>query len=443
MAFEPLSYEDLVELWRLLFPGSYTFPIENEFNGQGFDVFSQQARIFAEAAEAVAVTQQVYYKLPHSTQVRPQAMGGQKASGTVNITRTSPTLGEISLEPGTLLEATVQGTRGEPVRIGTFKLTQFAILTPGDPGPVTVTAEALRVGYQGNVAPDSITSFVELGTADVETSVAAGNLLTDTGIGDRFTEQMLNRYVVFTAGPNVGTPPRKIIAAAPVGQVTVDGPALIQGPNQQVQVVEFDSLGLSVEQPDAFTGGRHAWLDAIGAERGIYRQDGETDEQFVLRICFLADTITPGAIERLCARILAPCGICCEITERGSTSDAMIWDLPTSLAPQIMSPWDEPGTVWDSLATQNRFLDIRVSCGNTGEIGFAYDAQPFAPVDDNAWDWPDLGPQLSPPVWDGFPAGYNACIAAYADALNNALAAGISYQITKDCTLDCVCEPAP
>lgn len=449
MAFEPLTYEDLVQLWREIFPRSYTVPMEAEFNGQGFDAFSQQARIFAEAAEAVAVTQQVYYKLPHSTQIRPQAMSGRQARGEVLLSRTQSALGQISINPGTLLEATVRGTRGEPVRIGTFRTLSGAVLSPGSNGPITVVCECTREGYQGNVAPGSITSFVELGRADSVVTVSAGNVLTDNGLADRLTEDMVGRYLTFVTGPNASTTPRKILSAAPLGQVTVDGPALVNGPDQVIQVLEYDDLGLVVGQPEAFSGGRHAWLDAIGAERGIYRQDGETDEQFVLRICFLADSITPGAVERLCNRILGACGICCRIIENGDATSTFIYDLPVDLAPDIRSPWDDPdapgnGVVWNSRATQTKFLTIYVGCGNAGEVGFAYDASPFAPLNDNAWDWPEVGGfQESPPVWDGFPAGVNACIGSFIDALRTTLAAGVGFQIIKDCSLDCGCVPAP
>ena len=47
MAFPPLTQEELIELWRRMNPPSYTVPIEDEQNGQGFDIPSAQAEIFA------------------------------------------------------------------------------------------------------------------------------------------------------------------------------------------------------------------------------------------------------------------------------------------------------------------------------------------------------------------------------------------------------------
>lgn len=447
MAFEPLSYDELVELWRQLLPTSYTAPLEAEFDGQGFDAFSQQAKQFAWAGEAIAVTQQTYYKLPHSTQIRPEAAGGRAATGTVLIERgQGTTLGEVVLNSGTVLEAVVLNTQGVEIVIGEFALSEFVTLSPGAPGPLAVAAHATRVGYQGNILPDSITRFKLLGRADVTGQVGVGNSIVDVGTPDRFTEDMAGRYVTFGTGPNAGTTPRQILTAG-LGTITVSGVPLTPGP-QQVSVVEYEDLGLTVTQPAAFGGGVHAWLDDIGKERNLYRQDGETDNDFRSRVCFLADTISPGAVERLCHRILAPCGICCEITERNNAENAFIYDLPTVLAPDIRSPWDDPdapgnGVLWDSLGTSTRFLQIRVSCSNAGEIGFAFDADPMQPEDDNAWDWPDLGPQQSPPVWDGYAVSYNACVGAFADALRNILAAGVGFEIIQDCSLECACEPAP
>lgn len=447
MAFEPLSYDDLVELWRQLFPPSYTSPLENEFGGQGFDAFAQQAQQFARAAEAIAVTQQTYYKLPHSTQVRPEAAGGSAATGQVLIERgQGTTLGEVTLNQGTLLEAVVLDTQGREIVIGEASLSAFVTLSPGNPGPLAVAAQSTRVGYQGNFLADSLTRFKLLGRADIAGLVTAGNVITDTGLPDRFTEDMVGRYVTFGTGPNQGTTPRQVLVAS-LGSVTVSGAALTLGP-QQVSLLEYEDLGLTVTQPAAFAGGVHAWLDDIGQERGIYRQSGESDADFRTRVCFLGDTVSPAAVERLCNRVLAPCGVCCEIVERGTPENAFIYDLPTWLAPDVRSPWDDPdspanGKTWDALGTQTRFMQIKVSCGNGGEIGFAYDVNPMRPTDDNAWDWPDLGSQLSPPVWDGYAVGYYACVTAFVVALRNILAAGVSFEIIRDCSLTCACQPAP
>ncbi len=423
MTFPALTYEDLIALFERILPRSYVTPIQNEGDGQGFDIFSQQARQFARAADAASITTQAYYLLPNSREVAPPAAGAQAATGELLVSRdVGSAIGAVTIPISTVFVATVESTTGSEVAIGEFRSTAEVTIPSGSLGPVTVPVESTRVGYQGNVAAGSVTSFKLLSEAVVTCEVSAAqppNTLTDDGTPDRFVEAMLGRYVRFTVGPNVGALARQITAASLVGEVIVEGPNLAPGPGQVVEIPEWEGLGLRVSQPAPMTGGRHAWLDAIGFERGQVRAAGETDDEYRLRLNQLADVVSPGAIERIIRRTLGPDCVSWRFQEAGSPSlPGFFWDV---------SALD--GGNWENgwlLAPSSPYFIVRVGPCNQGEFGFAFDADPFAPEDDNAWD---------ESFFDGYPIGFLAVIAALWNALNAARAAGVQFWIVLDDTL--------
>ena len=97
MAFLPITRDELLALWRTLFPTGYTVPIEQEGDGQGFDAFVQQAEQLARVAAAENITTQAYYLLPHSTQTAPESAGERRATGTLLVVRAAPATGSITL----------------------------------------------------------------------------------------------------------------------------------------------------------------------------------------------------------------------------------------------------------------------------------------------------------------------------------------------------------
>ena len=65
--------EHFLNLWRAIFPRSYTQPIEDENDGESFDVPSAQAAIMEHASEAFEISQQAYFLKPHSIQTKPES----------------------------------------------------------------------------------------------------------------------------------------------------------------------------------------------------------------------------------------------------------------------------------------------------------------------------------------------------------------------------------
>ena len=428
MSFDPPTKDELLALWRSLYGPAYSRPIEEEANGQGLDVYAQQAAQIARVGEAIAVTTQACYLRPSSLQVRPPAAGQRRSEGTVLVYRAPPAIGDVVLDTGVLLVVRGFGTRGEILDGEVFAVSAATTLPAGSVGPTEVPVRAVRYGYQGNVPAGSITAFVERGRAEIDGVVGADNEMVDNEEPDRWSPKMVGQYVRFTAGPNAGTTPRRILSVTqePVTFYAVlDGPALTPGA-ATVEVEEFSDLGLSVDQVLDTTGGRHGFLDAIGADRGAGRTIGETDDQYRARIGALSDVVSPNAILRAAARVLTPLGISFVLEE---TRD------PLGLRGFIFD-WDffDTGSIADgnvllSEADATRFFVLRVGNGSEGEFGFAYDA--VGPLASNAYD--ASGPARN--YYDGFPRGYYATIASLWAAIEAARAAGVRWMIVRDPTL--------
>lgn len=425
MAFEPLDKEDLIELWRRIFPASFTVPIEDEADGQGLDVFAQQAAQFERVGDAVNRSTQAYYLKPHSAQTEVEAMGPAPAAGSVEIARSPPLAGAIVLVAGTLLRAVQLDSQGDEVFGPLFALTADVTLPAGSIALVVAALEAVRPGYQGNLSARRITRFELLGRAAVTADVVDTNTLIDDGTPDRFTEGMLGQFVRFTTGLNVATFPRRILTAieGATTKITVDGPALVfPDPGISVAVLEFEDLALTVTQPSPTTGGRHSFLDAIGFDRNAKRTADETDPIYRDRLCNLDDTISPAAILRIAARILTPKGIPFRLKETRDTLGGLrgfIWDF---------DPFDfgdiSNGQVLLSEVSAVRYFALCVGPSDLGEFGFAFDGSLLP----NPAAWDDG-------FFDGFPAEYLACLGALHEAIERGRAAGIAWDLIRDFSL--------
>lgn len=442
MPVTTLSQNDLIELWRRVNPPSYTVPIEDEQNGQGFDVPSAQAAIFAAAdAESDALFQEQYLK-PYPTQTNSPAAGGAKATATIQVLRTTSTVGDLVLSAGTRLLVQQQGSLGQTIELMDFLLTQDETLPEGDRGPFSLLVQAEFESDRGNVAAGSIVGFRSLGRAQLDATVDATdavvrNASAPGALTDRFTLGMVGRYVTIVGAPSGTLQPRKIVAVDVVNQRAILSPGAFAvgdvGSTVSVEVVELEDLGLEVTQASAAAGGRVAFLDAIGDDRRVGRVAGEDDTAYRTRVCEVVDTVSPGAIERTTQRILSHCGVNWQLQETRDVQrlKGFVWDIDPydfgSIAPVPRDPLGSlygEGAVWMSLATAWRFFIVRVGFGNDGEFGGAYDAT--NPTNPNAWD---------SMFWDGQPVGYLSCIGQLWQALNAIRMGGIAFRIVRDPTL--------
>lgn len=430
MAFQPLTEPDLLALWRTLFPRGYTRPIETEASGQGLDLVSAHAVQFARAAEGANNTFGAIYLRPHSTQTAEPASGARYASAVLEILRAPPATGAITLIAGVEFVATIRTETGEVLDGVRFRVLSDTLIPAGSLGPVNVPVLASRVGWSSNVPAGSVDHFALRGSAHiVAATIQPGNVLADTaGAGgtDRLTPAMVGQYVRLVGGVNGGTVPRRIIS---VTQPTVTDPhayALLDGAplaapdtTTYVDVLEFADLGLTVTQPADAVGGRDGWLDAIGAERNAPRQRNEDDEAYRLRLVTLDDVVSPGAMERIAARVLSPLGIPWRIIETRDpfTLIGFIWDFHAYDFGDFNN-----GIIF---APATRYFAILVGPGNQGEFGFAYDA----PYPSNAYDATNAAALNA---YDGYPISYYSALAALWAAVERARAAGIAWDLVLD-----------
>jgi len=468
MGCKPFTDSDYEELWRRILPNSYTQPIEDEGQGQGFDVPALQAEIWARFEDAANVSQQAYFLKPHSIQTAEEAKSGRKATTTVQITRAAPANGAINLPIGTLFDAAVTSSLGDPYPLGRFKLISALLFGDGVSGPLAAPLEAEFVGYTGNTREGTINAFSSLGKLTVPGVVALGTggaaekiveTPDPTESQDIFSSTLIGRFFRVTndsptfASEN-GLQIRQIVAFENSPRAIIFTPALDDlsdvGAAVLVEVEEYSELGFTVTQPDPSIGGRGDALAAIATDRRQGRVLGESDQAFRDRLCNLEDTISPGAIQRICDRIMGPCNLCCRLIETRDidTMIGFVWDLhmydyfepappnPTNGLVQVIKVSDSEivgqGIVWTGPGTSTRYFALGIERGNQGEFGFPYDATDVqAPLPANAWD---------NAFYDGSPIGFLSKVGQLHEAVDQARAAGIRFDLFIDPS---ACEPVP
>ena len=423
MPTAPWDSSNFLDLWRRLYPRAYTRPLEEESEGEGLDPVAAFAAIWARVDRAIDYTIQRYYLKPHTLQTGEPAAGLGIAAGALTLTRTAPVNFEITLVPGTLLQASYMDTFGTLREGATYEVVTELVMPAGSAGPFSLDVQAVSGGFSGNVREGSIVAFVSQTVAEIDDATIGAGLdtVTNAGTRDSFIDSHVGRYFVFDTTTPIDVDretPRRIISIG--GQVvTVATPYAAVGIPAPGRVLAFADLGITIEQPDALTGGRDAWLDAIGEERRIFRRNGESDDAYRDRICELPDTISPGAINRIARRILDPLGIRFVLKE---TRDPNTW--PGFIYDE--SPYDV-GTPFDGYVGGCELTTAFVICvalGGQGEFGAPYDAT-LVP-NPNAWDVM---------AYDGFAVEYAATLGALYDQINAARAAGVCFDIVLDLAL--------
>lgn len=304
--------DELLDTWRDAFDSAYTTPLEEEDDGRGADLVHGFAAIMERSSQGVDETTQAYYLTPHSSQTSDPASGAVKATGAIKLSNPLPAEANVLLLIGDIFEVTQLDTRGELVIVAEIELTENVNMGQGAAG-ISVDVQAVRAGTQANGGPLRSVRPKPLTVASVAATNPGSTLLTDDGLADRFTEDMVGRFVRFVTGSNAGTLPRRITAAT-LGTVTVEGVALLTG-SDAVEVVGPADLGIIAELDGELSGGRHAWLDQRGGDRDVGRNAGEGDDTYRPRVTALPDVVSPNAILRAVGRILRPKGIDFEVIE--------------------------------------------------------------------------------------------------------------------------------
>lgn len=323
---QAVTPEELVELWRLIMDPEYTGPIEDHDDGRGLDVIQAMAAILSRSSDAVQVSSQALYLKPHSTQLDPPASGGVQATGTMAITRTILTGGDLQLREGDEVVLAQVSPDGVTVLGPTYELAADVLIPSGTEGPTSVAIRAVRNGFQGNHPEGRAMAFVLRGRATVPVSntVSPTELRDTVNLNDRFIGTQAGQFLRFTTGPNAGLPPARIASVTQGALPTDPNTATLEASTfaadasaATAEVLELIDLGLSGELETPTTGGRHAELDMIGRERNQGRAAGESDDDYRNRVCNLADTVSPGAVTRAAGGVLDPSGVVFQLVELG------------------------------------------------------------------------------------------------------------------------------
>ncbi len=420
-----LTRDELLDIWRSVMPESYTIPLEEENDGRGFDVIEACAAVWARVAAAVETSTQAMYLLPHSSQTAPESAGEAQATGNLTLTRSAPADGPINLEEGDKLSVELATLEGVTIFEIGLELAVDVALAAGSTTPVTVAARAERPGYQGNVEDTQGRSvaFLRRTTATMQNAISnAGNRIASAASGDQFDEGMIGAFVVFTGGPNLATYPRRITGFISPSTVTIDGPALVAGNNNSLQVVDVNELGVSAELNGDLTGGVHGWLDELGKERGLGRNALEADPNYREQIKNLPDLVAPNALQRAARRILEPLGIKFRIMESrdlaqfaGAAWDEFPYDNPnTSIFPE-----DGEQHFWQGDGFEYRGFYVVVERQGYGDAGWPLGIKhPGGVHPSNAWDYM---------AYDGYAAGFWADLLRLIAEIEKTRVAGVPW----------------
>lgn len=438
MALQVFTQAEFLALWKALLPEGYTQPIEQ--SETGLDIPASHAKMWERVEQALNVSAQAYYLRYHSTQTGAPASGPVKSTGSVQLRRLAPALGEIAISAGTVIRAVARDSFGGTLFLGNYLTLDPALFASGALGPLTVRVEAEFPGYTGDQIPGMLTEFEPLGRFEVPGIVASATTIERTGSSsdalDRFENTQVGRYVRFvgTLASSDALVPRRIVATyvATDGQLAIefDRPLDVAdvGVELLVEVEELGDLGVTIEQPGAITGGSADGLAAIAADRRVGRQL-ETDEEFRIKLGALADIITPNSHIRILDRILGSAGIGYQYLETHLVEELMgfTWGVHPWGFGQIghmVKPAGADligqGIVWLTHPRHHRFFVVIVDRSGLGDFGFPWGGTAFLPGYPNAWG---VG------VWGGFAAAFEALAARVYAELDAARAHGIAFII--------------
>ena len=171
-------------------------------------------------------------------------------------------------------------------------------------------------------------------------------------------------------------------------------------------VRDWRDLGFTITSLQQITLGRDDDLGLIGDNRGMYPEQGETEEQFRRRVAQLPDVVTPAALNRVVNRLLAPLKLKSRVIDIGDEvlgfffdEDAFDYYEPGYVYP--LSPWK---LLLDMTETYGHFY-VLVPWIAEGDFGIFFDFGPSSYL-------PDKGLYLGPCWDDGFMDGFSP-VASY------------------------------
>lgn len=224
---------------------------------------------------------------------------------------------------------------------------------------VSAAAERLGCGLFFLTAPSGelSTATATLTRASTSTGVfdvKAGSSVVATSGRIYFTSE----DVTFGAGDlSVSVPVVSSVAAYWLNTAVVAGVTTVPitttwSVGSLTQDPPFSDATIKVEADGSTDDGVSPFLELLGNDRGLTQYAGESDEAFRLRCRTLPDTVTPGAIQRMLARIFTMSTQSYEYHDLWALDFQSAYDMPMDTQPVVFA-YDDPPAYPPS---RNRYL---------------------------------------------------------------------------------------
>jgi hypothetical protein len=247
----------------------------------------------------------------------------------------------------------------EPPRVG----------APGAPGwetilaasqtmsRVSVATERLGCGLFFLTAPSGVVSTATVrltrsSTATGAFTVKAGSIIVGT-LGRLF---VVAEDTAFGGGTTVDV---QVVSTVQSYFLNTDAPAPTTVPMDTTWAIgalvldpAYADTTIQVSAVDEAHDGTTPFLELLGSDRGLTQYPGESDEAFRLRCRTLPDTVTPGAIERMLARVFTSPTQAYEYHDLWAVDFQTAYDMPLDTNPVVFC-YDDPRAFPPS---RNRYL---------------------------------------------------------------------------------------
>lgn len=229
---QPYTIDQLLQLWRGTVDPSYSQPFltavgsasidadediadpTDDHPTRGLEVFTQNMAQSKRVSAAVVRTTEALYILPWSGQVDEASTGQRFAIVTLDIERSKRfELGLVFPAGQQFEEQQIDASKEGSLTVLTerrYALSEALVFAPGERGPKSVAAVAVRSGYgYNNPLPDTIKSFFQPGDSlanDFASIVATltNHELVMTVNPDVVSPLNIGQYIELTAGANPG-----------------------------------------------------------------------------------------------------------------------------------------------------------------------------------------------------------------------------------------------
>ena len=167
-------------------------------------------------------------------------------------------------------------------------------------------------------------------------------------------------------------------------------------------VRDWKDLGFQITSLRQITLGRDDDLGLIGDNRGMYPEQGETEDAFRRRISQLPDVVSPAALNRVVNRLLAPLKYKGRVIDIGDEVLGFFYDqdffdyYANPAHPFPENPWKLLLDITEAYG----FFYVLVPWIGEGDFGIFYDVGPSIYL-------PDKGLYLGPCFDDGFSDGFS------------------------------------